>query len=62
MKKHNNCDGCRDFKSIIEGENYDCIKWNYDKSCSCTLCIVKMVCRESCEKWKDWWYARYKPT
>lgn len=40
--KSNHCNGCRTIRCILDNTNGECI---------CTLCIVKSMCQNGCEKY-----------
>ncbi len=46
--KRKNCVGCR-------GE---CSSWarRHGQTCPCGICLIKMMCSEGCEVWKEWYY------
>ena len=43
------CEGCWYFKSqctfVVE---------NHDRSCPCSFCVVKVICRNTCDEWFEW--------
>ncbi len=49
MGNYKECRGCLVYNS--EGEDQDCIMFDYDKmdECPCTTCLVKVTCVTSCE-------------
>jgi hypothetical protein len=47
-----NCKGCPG--DANEGACYNIRKFNSDRSCPCTECIVKIMCSDWCYKWREW--------
>ena len=47
----NECKGC-----YLEGDCVDGVKPHLSEteSCPCLNCIVKIMCRDGCEKWKNY--------
>ncbi len=59
------CKGCKSYWNIYKNElncSVDPIKDN--KQCPCTVCLIKGMCRESCEEFreygsKSWGYTEW---
>ena len=49
-----NCDGCWDCDERIHFKKCALIDDNFDGSCPCTLCIIKMMCDIPCDKFDLW--------
>lgn len=53
-------------KELCKGCNWACtgvfFQSNIDKiiSCPCSICIVKLTCRENCERWTEWFECTMK--
>ena len=58
--KINHCLGCCTYEG--PGEHFDCtyIKYNTNGSCPCCRCIVKMLCLDDCQEYRDWWQPKVK--
>jgi len=50
MKKED-CEGCRSYRG-------KCLWYDDDLTCPCSICLVKMICIESCELLDDYIQSR----
>lgn len=48
---NNECKGCN-----LEGDCVDGVKPHFSetKQCPCINCIVKVICHDACEEWKNY--------
>ena len=57
------CIGCRSYGKIIEGPNCSLRRIPYlpeGTVCPCSICIVKGICIDSCQEFKDFVYRLKK--
>ncbi len=56
------CDGCNTKGQCKELFKRAADKRRYSKSrmkCPCNMCVVKMVCEDPCDEYKEYWYVNY---
>lgn len=58
-----NCDGCIDFERELKFErpvksgdiSFSCVPYNHSGQCPCTTCIIKIMCKRTCNELERWY-------
>ncbi len=53
MSNKNHCEGCSHYRAYRNKAS--CVDYNKDGSCPCTICIVKLMCNNTCDNWETWY-------
>ena len=56
MSKH--CKGCATYYGPHGRGDCNFIKFNQEGACPCSLCIVKTMCVDQCDKYRVWVNAK----